>query len=132
MAAVLRVDLGEAEDFAVGKRTAVLLFQLVEISHLVLAEGKTFLLVVLLEVIDILDGFGLVVHGEDILSDAVVHTLQHRVVLSVLAVNGEVLLNTRNAVKTHVLSNLNGIRTPGSNHFTAWTNIETLQLLGIL
>ena len=75
MAAVLGVDLGKTENLAVGERTAVLLLQLVEISHLVLAEGKTFLLVVLLEVIDVLDGFRLVIDGEDILSDAVVHTL---------------------------------------------------------
>ncbi len=132
VAAVLRVDLSETEDFAVGERTPVLFLQLVEISHLVLAEGKTLFLVVLFEVIDVLDRFWLVVDGEDILSDTVVHTLKHRVVLSVLAIHREVLLNTRNAVKTHILSNLNGIRTPRSNHFTAWTHIEALQLLGVL
>ena len=132
VAAVLGVDLGKTEDLAVGERTAVLLLQLVEISHLVLAESKTFLLVVLLEVIHVLDGFRLVVDGEHLLVDAVVHTLQHRVVVGILAVYGEVLLNTRNAVKTHVLSNLNGIRTPGSNHFTAWADKVALQLLGIL
>ena len=103
-----------------------------EISHFVLAEGKTLFLVVLLEVIDVLDWFRLVVHGEYILSDTVVHTLEHWIVLCVLAIYREVLLDTRNAVKTHVLSYLNGIRTPRSNHFTAWANIEALQLLGIL
>ena len=103
-----------------------------EISHFVLAEGKTLFLVILLEVIDVLDRFWLVVHGEHILTDTVVHTLEHRVVLSVFAIHREVLLDTRNAVKTHVLSNLNGIRTPRSNHFTAWTDIEALQLLGVL
>ena len=65
-----------------------------EISHFVLAEGKTLFLVVLLEVIDVLDRFWLVVHGEYILSDTVVHTLEHRVVLSVLAIHREVLLDT--------------------------------------
>ena len=103
-----------------------------EISHFVLAEGKTLFLVVLFEVIDVLDRFWLVIHGEHILSDTVVHTLEHRVVLSVFAIYREVLLDTRNAVKTHVLSYLNGIRTPGSNHFTAWTHKEALQLLGVL
>ena len=103
-----------------------------EISHFVLAEGKTLFLVVLLEVIDVLDWFRLVVHGEHILSDTVVHTLEHWIVLSVLAIYREVLLDTRNAVKTHVLSYLNGIRTPRSNHFTAWADIEALQLLGVL
>ena len=132
VAAVLRVDLCKAKDFAVGKRTSVLFLQLVEISHLVLAESQAFLFVVLLEVVYVLDGFRLMVDGEHILVYSVVHALQHRVVLSVLAFYGEVLLNTRNAVKTHVLSYLNGIRTPGSNHFTAWTHKEALQLLGVL
>ena len=122
----------ETEDFAVGERASVLFLQLVEISYFVLAEGKTLFLVILLEVIDVLDRFWLVVHGEHILSDTVVHTLEHRVVLSVFAIYREVLLDTRNAVKTHVLSNLNGIRTPRSNHFTAWADIEALQLLGVL
>ena len=72
-------------------------------------KSKTLFLVVLFEVIDVLDRFWLVVHGEHILSDTVVHTLEHRVMLSVLAIHREVLLNTRNAVKTHVLSYLNGI-----------------------
>ena len=92
--AVLRVDLGKTEDFAVGERATILFLQLVEISHLVLAEGKTLFLVILFEVIDVLDRFWLMVDGEDGLVDAVVHTLQHRVVVSVLTVNREVLLNT--------------------------------------
>ena len=41
----------------------------------------------------------------------------------------EVLLYTQNAVKTHVLSNLDGIRTPWSNHFTAWSHVVALQCL---
>ena len=130
--AVLRVDLCKTEDFTVGERASILLLQLVEISHFVFAESKTFFLVVLFEVIYILDRFWLVVDGEHILSDTVVHALEHRIVLCILAINREILLNTRNAVKTHVLSNLNGIRTPRSNHFTAWADIEALQLLGVL
>ncbi len=38
-------------------------------------------------------GFGLVVNGEDVLVEAVVHTLEHRVVFGVWGCNGEVLLD---------------------------------------
>ena len=130
VAAVFRVDLRETEDFRVGQRPSVLLFQLVQIGHFVLAEGQSFLLVVLLQVVHILDGLRLVVYGEDVLAQTVVHALQHGVVFGLLRLHGEVLFYTRNAVKTHVLSNLNGIRTPGSDHFAAWSHEESIQRLG--
>ena len=71
------------------------------------------------------------VYREDVLTDTVVHALQHRVVFSVFRVNGKILFNTQNAVKTHVLSNLNGIRTPWSNHFATWPYEETRKFLSL-
>ena len=71
------------------------------------------------------------VYREDVLTDTVVHALQHRVVFCVFRVNGKILFNTQNAVKTHVLSNLNGIRTPWSNHFATWPYEETRKFLSL-
>ena len=51
--------------------------------------------------------------------------------LSVHRRNREILLNTRNALESHVLGNLNGIGTPRSNHLTAWTYIVSVQRLSI-
>ncbi len=127
VAAVLRVDLCEAEHLRVGQRSAQLLLDFVQVFYFLWREGKTFLLVILLEVVDALDRLRLVIYGEHVLSDAVVHALQHRVVVSVGRAHGEILLNTRNAVEIHVLCYLNGIRTPRSNHFTAWSHEETLE-----
>ena len=75
MAAVLGVNLGEAEDLAVCQRTAVLLLQSVQVFYLLGTEGQTFLLVVFLQVLNVLDGFRLDVDGEDALVQTVVHTL---------------------------------------------------------
>ena len=71
------------------------------------------------------------VHREDILPDAPIHALQHRVIFSVFRVNGEIFLDTQNAVKTHVLRNLNGIRAPWRNHFAARTYEEARKFLGL-
>ena len=75
--------------------------------------------------------FRLDVDGKDVLVKTVVHTLQHRVVLGVLVVNGEILLDTLNALDAHILGNLNGIGTPRSYHLTTWTNEETFYCLAV-
>ncbi len=94
VAAVLRVDLCETEDLGVGEWTSVLLLYLVQIFNLFRTQGKTFLLIVFLNVLHVLDRLGLVVDGEDGLVETFVHTLEHAVVLSILTLYGEVLLNT--------------------------------------
>ena len=127
--AVLRVDLCEAEDLGVGQRASVLLFYLMEIFYFLRTQREALLLVVLLDVVDVLDGLRLVVDGEDSLVQTFVHTLEHGIVLGVLAFDGEVLLNTRNAGETHVLRDLNGICAPWCNHFAAWSDEEAVQLL---
>ena len=127
MTAVLGVDLGKSEDFGVGERPPVLLLYLVQILYLFGREGESFLLVVLLQVVHILDRLRLVVHGEDILIQPLVHALQHGVVVRLFTAYGEILLDTRNAAKTHVLGNLNGIGAPRCNHLAAGTHIKSLQ-----
>ena len=119
VAAVLRVDLREAENLRVGQRAAELFLNLVQILYFLGRQRQTFLLVVFLKVVNVLDRLRLVVDGEDILVESVVHSLQHWVVVGIFAAYGEVFLYTRNAVQIHVLCNLNGIRTPGGYHLAA-------------
>ena len=127
--AVLRVDLREAENLGVGKRASVFLLYLVKIPYLFRTQRKAFLLVVFLDVLHMLDGLGLMIDSEDGLVQAVVHALQHAVVRGILALHGEVLLNTRNAGETHVLRDLNGIGAPGGYHLATRSYKETVELL---
>ena len=131
VAAVLRVNLGEAEDLRVSQRATVLLLQSVQVLYLLGREGQTFLFVIFLQVFHVLDGLGLDVDGEDALVKPVVHALQHLVVFGLLAAHGEILLNTRNAIEIHVLRNLNGIGRPGSDHFAARPHIVAFELLAL-
>ena len=119
--AVLRVNLGETEDLAVGQRTTQVFLHLLQVGNLLRTEGQTFLLIVRFQVFDMLDGFGFAMGREDLLVQALVHTLQHRVILGVLVLDREILLDTRDALETHVLGNLYGIGAPRSDHLPAWT-----------
>ena len=74
-----------------------------------------------------LDGGRLHVDGEDFLIQALVHALQHRVVFSLLVGYGIVFLDTTDTLESHILGNLNGIGTPGSNHFPTGTDEESAQ-----
>ena len=131
VAAMFRVDLGESEDFGVGQRPSVLLFYLVQVFYLLGGEGQPLFFVVFLDVLHMPDRLWSVVYGEDILVQTVVHALQHRVVLGILRTYGKVFLNTRNAAKTHILGNLNGIRAPWGDHLAAGAYIVALQFLGV-
>ena len=131
VAAVLGVDLRKTEDLTVGERSSVLLLNLVEVGYLLRTQREALFLVVLLDIVHVFDGLRLVIDGEDRLVEAVVHTLEHAVVLGVLVGDGEELLYTRNAAETHVLRDLNGIRTPRRNHLTARTDKVARQLLGV-
>ena len=124
MTAVLRVNLCKTENLRIGKRTTILFLQAVKIFNLLWAKSQTFLLIILLQIIHILNGLGLDVNSKNVLVQAIIHTLQHLVVLGILRVDSKVLLYTRNAAEAHILCNLNGI-------FAAWTNIVALKLLGI-
>ena len=127
VAAVLGVDLGKTEDFGVGQRTAQLLFHLMQVFYFFRTQGQTFLLVVFLQVGHVLDGLRLDVHREDVLVQSCVHTLQHRVVISVLTADGEVFLDALDALEAHVLRDFHGIGTPRSNHFTSRTHKESVE-----
>ncbi len=129
MTAVLRVNLGKTKDFRVGQRTTVLLLQSVQIFNLLGTEGQTFLLVIFLQIVHILDGLGFDINCKDVLIQASVHALQHLVVFSILAVNGEVLLNTTDALEAHVLCYLNSIRRPWRHHFATRTNVVAFKRL---
>ncbi len=84
MATVLRVNLRKTEDLGVCQRTTVLLLDFMEILNLLRGEGKSFLLVILFQIVHILNRLWLDIDREDILVQSVVHTLQHGVVLCVL------------------------------------------------
>ena len=75
------------------------------------------------------DRFRLTVSGEYILVQTFVHALQHWVMVSVFVFYREILFNTGNAIQSHVLGDFYGIRTPRSNHFAAWTNEMSFQIV---
>ena len=130
VAAVFRVDLCEAEHLRVGQFSAQLSFHFMEVFDFLGREGQAFLLVVRIEVVNINDGCGLDVHGEDVLVESLVAALQHGVECALgiaFCGGGEILFDTRNAVEIHVLRNLDGIRAPGGNHLTAWAYETALE-----
>ena len=75
VAAVLRVDLRKSEHFAVGQLAPQSVAQVVQVTHLVVAEGQTFAAIVVRDVVDIDDGFGLPIGGEEALVEPVVEAL---------------------------------------------------------
>ena len=77
MAAVLGVNLCKTEHLRISKRTTELLLHLVKVLYLLGRQCKTFLLVVLLEVLNVLNGLRLDVNGKDVLVKSVIETLQH-------------------------------------------------------
>ena len=81
---MLGVNLGKPEDLGIGQRTTILFLYLMEILYLLGRKGKSFLLVVLFQVVYVLDGLWLDVDSENILVQPFVHTLQHGVMLRVL------------------------------------------------
>ena len=119
----------KAEYFAVCKRASQLFLDVVKIIYLLWRQRQSFLFVILLKVLDVLYGLRLYVYGEDVLVQTVVHTLQHRVVVSILGSYGEILLYTLNALDTHILGNLNGIGTPRCNHLAARTDEVSVHCL---
>ena len=124
---MLAVDLGKAEHLRVGEFASQLFFHVMEVTNLFGTERQTFLLIVGFKIFYILNGRGLVMNGEDVLVETVIEALKHRVVVGILACHGEILLYTRNAAETHILSNLYGIRTPRCDHFAARPNILARQ-----
>ena len=75
VAAVFRIDLGEAEYLAVGQRSAELGGEVLEILDLVLGESQALFLVICFEIGDVADGLGLTVDDEDVAVQSVVYPL---------------------------------------------------------
>src|SRR5665811_1875703 len=73
---VLRIDLGKAKDFTIGKFSAEGLAQSCKIFNLRRAEGKSFLPVICLNIIYIPDRFRFMMHCENILVKVMIDTLQ--------------------------------------------------------
>jgi len=70
----------------------------------------------------------LAVGSEYVLVESFVHALQHRVVVGVFILYGKILLDAGDTFESHVLGDFYCIRTPGSNHFTAWTDETAFQV----
>ena len=100
-----------------------------QVIYFLRTQGKAFFLVVCFQVVDETDGSRLNVDGKDVLVEALVKALQHRVVRSILVLGGEILFYARYPLDVHVLGNLHSIGTPGSNHFATRAYVEAFQLL---
>ena len=126
---MLRVDLRKTKHLRVSQLSAQLAFHLVQVFDFLRREGKTFLLVILLQVLDVENGSRFYVHCEDVLIQAFVHALQHGVMLSILTVHREVFLDALHTFNRHVLGDFHSVGTPRSDHFTTWTYKESLQIV---
>ena len=122
MAAVLGIHLRESKHLAISQFTSYLFADAIQVVHLLLAQGQALLLVIGGQVLDVNDRVRFLVDGEDRLVQAIVDTLQHRVMFGILPFAGEVLLDTTDTLQRHVLGDLHRISTPRSYHFTAGTN----------
>ena len=127
MAAMLTVDLCEAEYLAIGQGTSQLAFYVVEVFYFLGRECQAFLLVVFLEVLNNLDSRGLDIYGEDLLVEAFVEALEHGVMVSVGTLYGEKLFDSGDAAESHVLCDFYSIGAPGSYHLATWTDEESFE-----
>ena len=126
------VDLGKPEDFRIGELASQVVLHLVQVVYLLFGEGQAFLLVVLVYVVYIDDRFRFPVGGKHVAVQFRIHPLQHRVVFCVFACHREILLDPRYALQPHALGNLDGIRTPRSNHFLSRTDKRSFYLLRLV
>ena len=118
----------KSEHLGVGELASQLSFHLVEVFDFLGREGQAFRFVVFLKVFDAHDGCGFDVYAEDVLVQPVVHALEHGVVLSLTAADGEILLDACNAFQSHVLGDFHGIGAPGCNHFAAGTHVPAFDV----
>ena len=116
MAAVFRVHLRESKHLAVGERTPEFVAQLLEIGNFIGIKGETLGDVVFFDILDINDRVGSFGDFEHILIESVINALEHLVISRVVAIHGSELLDSRDSAELHVLSNLNSVCAPRSNH----------------
>ena len=131
VAAMFRVDLGEAINLTIGQLPPDLLGNAVEVGNLLVAQCQTFLLVVGGNVVDMLHWLRLAVHGKDLLVQVMVHGLKHRIEWGVFRGYLMEFLDAPDAFDAHVLGNLHGIGTPWRNHLTSGADEEPLDALGL-
>ncbi len=130
VAAVLRIDLREAEHLAVGERTPHLLAHALQVGDFIGAQGQTLLAVVLLHVLDVDNRVGLLVDGEDALVESVITAVEHGVEGGVLPV-GRILLDAAYSLQAHVLGNLHGIGAPRGYHLAPRAHVVALDALSV-
>ena len=126
---MLRVNLCETKHLRVRQLSAQLPLYLMQVLDFLRRECQTFLLIVLFQILDVENRSGLDIHREDVLIQTLVHALKHGVIFSLLTINREILLNALYTLDGHVLGNLHSVRTPRSDHLTAWAYKETLQIV---
>ena len=129
VSAMFRIDLCEAEHLRVGQRPAQLLFDSMQIFYFLWREGESFLFVIGFNLLDIADRFWFMIHRKDLLSQSVVHPLQHLVVCHVFVIHWEIFLDAGYALHIHILSNLHSVRTPWCNHLASRTDEPTLYMV---
>ena len=127
VAAMLGIDLREAEHFRIGQFAAQLPFHLVQILDFFGRKSQPLLLVVLFQIIYIYNRCGFDVHREDALVKPFVHALQHRVVVGCFVRHREIFLNTGNTRQPHVLRDFHGVRAPRRDHLAARPHEKALQ-----
>ena len=129
VAAVLRVDLREAEHLAVGQLAPDAAADAFQIGDFLVAQGQSLLPVVRRHVVDVDDRIGLLADREDLLVDRTVLALQHRVERDVFAFRLDELLDAADARQSHVLRDLDGIRAPRRDHLAPGTDENSVERL---
>ena len=127
VAAVLAVDLREAEHLTVGQRAPQTARQLLEVGNLLVAQCQAFLTVVALHVVDIDNGGGLAGDVEQVTVQLRVHALKHLVVCRHCTRGSRELLDTADAGHRHVLRDLDRIGAPRSHHLAARTHKRAMK-----
>ena len=122
VAAMLGVDLREAEHLAVGQGAAEALGELLEVLFLIGAQGEAFALVVGCYIGYFLGCGGAEVGDEHVGAGIGVEGLEHGVDCRRRG-DGSQGFNARNAVESHVLGNLHGICAPRTYHFATRTGV---------
>ena len=131
VAAMLGIDLGEAEHLAVGERTADLGAKLLEVFDFVRVQSQAFFLVVGFDILDVTDRVRLLVHLEHGIVNPVVEPLQHLVIACIGPTDREEFLNPAYALDAHVLSDFHRISAPRGYHLLARAHEPAAQGTGI-
>ena len=92
-----------------------------------MAQGKTLVEVILLEIVYIYNRFGRACNVEHFAVERVIDALQHHIALGLLVAGHGELLDALNAGHVHVLGDFDGIGAPGCDHLAAGTDEGSAQ-----